>query len=94
MKRYAGYILMLVVLIAADVLLFSRYELVWPFFLMPYVVLLIVYLIVSMRRSEGNALLTAIYMLVVIPVFAGFVMSVAWMIKINFWGELIGSIIK
>ena len=66
----------------------------WPFFLFPYVVIFVLYLrdFGKSHGSEKSLLAFLIHVFVIIPVFAGLIMSIGWMIKINFWGEMIGRI--
>ena len=83
---------LIAVLAAADYFLFREYELVWPFFFMPYGVMLIMYLIFYFKDDERNKFMLAIFIFIIIPVFSGFTMSLAWMAKIDFWGEQIRRI--
>ena len=91
MKKYALFILLIAALIVSDHLLFSGRELVFPYFVFPYILLLILYIVLQLRdHSLGKGML-CLYAFIIIPVFAGFIMAVAWMIKINFFGELFGG---
>ncbi len=92
MKKKAGFILILILLVIVDDLLFMRYELVWPFFWMPYAVLFLIYFFCYVVNKKHTLFMIAVNIIIIIPVFAGFIMSVAWMIKINFWGEIIGGL--
>ena len=87
-------VLAIVLLTIGDYFLFREYELVWPFFWMPYTVIFICFLFSFLRSSDKDIFLFFIYVLVLIPVFAGLIMSLAWMIKINFWGEMLGGLIN
>lgn len=87
-------VLATILLTAGDYFLFREYELVWPFFWMPYTVILICFLFSFLRSSDKDIFLFFVYTLVLIPVFAGLIMSIAWMIKINFWGEMLGGLIN
>lgn len=80
------------VLAMCDYFLFREFELVWPFFWMPYAVMLIIYLAGLKRDACSSAVAVAIHLFVIIPVFAGLVMSLAWMAKIDFWGEQLRGI--
>ena len=97
-KRNPGFIPSCIILIAmlsaCDYFLFREFELVWPFFLFPCVILFALYLRDFLRSSGSAKSLPAfaIHIFVIIPVFAGLIMSIGWMIKINFWGEMIGRI--
>ena len=83
---------LIALLATADYFLFREYELVWPFFFMPYAVMLMMYLILYFKYDERNIFILAIFIFIIIPVFAGLTMSIAWMAKIDFWGEQIRRI--
>ncbi len=93
MRSYSGlffplFVAALVAALAiADYFLFKEYEFVWPFFFMPYAVMLIMYLIFYIKGGKKNKFILAIFTFIIIPVFAGLTMSIAWMAKIDFLGE-------
>ena len=82
------------VLATCDYFLFREYELVWPFFWMPYVVMLIIYSVRLKKSRVRSAGAFVLHVFVIIPVFAGLIMSLAWMAKINFWGEQLGRLFQ
>ncbi|MCR5774981.1 MAG: hypothetical protein K6G42_07850 [Lachnospiraceae bacterium] len=86
--------ILIAVLVVADYFLFRGFELVWPFFWMPYIVMLILYLFSFFRSTHKSRIELAYYSLIYIPVLAGFTMSLAWMLKIRFWSEMLGTIIN
>ncbi len=77
------------VLAVTDYLLFREFELVWPFFVLPYLFFSLLFFIFLYDKEKRELFTTAIYLLVIIPVFAGLTMSIGWMIKIDFVGEMI-----
>ncbi len=91
MRKYIFILLLTAVLVAADYFLFRGYELVFPFFLLPYILVSILYIVRTFRDSRGISAVFIVYLTVIIPVYAGLVMCLAWMLKINFWGELVGG---
>lgn len=80
---------MVILLAVADYFLFREYELVWPFFLLPYLVFLISYIVFCLKPFRSRILFHAVSFFVIIPVLAGLSMSIGWMIKIDFAGEMI-----
>lgn len=91
MKKALGVLLFTLVLVVSDYLLFRGYELVFPFFLLPYILVSLIYLIYTFKTSERFTFESAVCLIVIIPVYAGLVMCLAWTVKINFWGELVGG---
>ncbi len=93
-----------ILMVALDYFLFNDLELVFPFFIMPYTVLALVYgylikkghrdLITGEDYSGSTKLADAFFFLIIIPVFSGLIMSIAWMFKINFFGEVIGGLFR
>ena len=81
--------LLIAVLSLADYLLFREFELVWPFFLFPYLVFSVVFFVSFFRSQDRNLFYAALYLIIIIPVFAGLTMSLGWMLKIDFLGEMI-----
>ncbi len=73
----------------AAYLLFREYELVWPFFLFPYVIFSAFYFFSFFRVDKKDPFNVILYFFVIIPVFAGLTMSIGWMLKIDFIGEMI-----
>ncbi|MBQ8956524.1 MAG: hypothetical protein IJ075_06115 [Lachnospiraceae bacterium] len=89
------YVCILVAVLATcDYFLFREYELVWPFFWMPYAVLFLIFMVNNIKNKSLNKLSFAVYAFVIIPVFSGLTMSLAWMAKINFWGEQAAFLFK
>ncbi len=89
-KHFAVFLLILILLLAvADYFLFREFDFVWPFFLMPYLVFSIFFLVYYFRSKEFGLFTAAVFMLIIIPVFAGLTMSIGWMINIDFFGEMI-----
>ena len=90
-RYFPVFIIILIITLLAiiDYFLFREFELVWPFFFMPYIVMLIMYLIYYFKGYERNKFMLAVYAFIIIPVLAGLTMSLAWMAKIDFWGEQI-----
>lgn len=87
-RHFPFCVIALIILLAvADYFLFREYELVWPFFFMPYGVMLLSYLIHYFKSGTRNKFILAVFVLIIIPVLAGLTMSIGWMIKIDFWGE-------
>ena len=82
----------IMIMAVCDYFLFREYELVWPFFWMPYIVMLIIYVSGLRKRGRVSALSHAVHLFIIMPVFAGLIMSLAWMAKINFWGEQLGGL--
>ena len=104
MKKVTGFILFFAVLVAADYFLFHEYELVFPFFFMPYIVSAVCYAVfvirgrvstVSVNSPYRNSILVHIvYFVILIPVFSGLVMSVAWMFKIRFFRDVFSGLFR
>ncbi len=84
--------ILIVLLSLTDYLLFREVELVWPFFLLPFTVFFILYLIHSIRSKEHDRVHHLYNIFIMIPVLSGLTMSLAWMAKINFWGEQLSSL--
>lgn len=72
--------------------LFREFELVWPFFLLPYIVFSAVSYFLFFRSGKDGLFIIALFQLVIIPVLSGLTMSIGWMIKIDFVGEMIRRI--
>ena len=91
-KRYMPvYICILAAVLAGvDYLLFGGDDYLWPFFWLPYSVYMIIYLRSSVKTKSITRYSFMIYAFILIPVFAGFTMGLAWMANVNFWGEQIG----
>ncbi|MBQ7584590.1 MAG: hypothetical protein IJT24_08255 [Lachnospiraceae bacterium] len=81
--------ILMAALAAADYFLFRYSEHVWPYFVLPYAVFSAVFLVWYLRSKTGNIFLLLLYLLIIIPVFAGLTMSVGWMLNIDFFGEMI-----
>ena len=94
--RYFPLVAVLVILAFSglDYFLFRGHELVWPFFFLPYLFFLILYLIFFFRRRDKDILELLINVFVVFPVVSGLIMSIGWMAKINFWGEFLGRLMN
>ncbi|MCR5237899.1 MAG: hypothetical protein K6E34_11935 [Lachnospiraceae bacterium] len=89
-KQFAVFLIILILLLAvADYFLFREFDFVWPFFLMPYLVFSIFFLVYYFRSKEFGLFTAVVFMLIIIPVFAGLTMSIGWMINIDFFGEMI-----
>ncbi len=84
-----GVCILIALLAVTDYFLFREYELVWPFFLLPYLFFSILFWIEHIRSGHRDFFSIAVFQLVIIPVFAGLTMSLGWMIKIDFLGEMI-----
>ena len=104
MKKVTGFILFFAVLVVADYFLFHGYELVFPFFIMPYAVSAICYAVFVIRGQSdpvsvdspyrNNTLVHIVYFVILIPVFSGLVMSVAWMFKIRFFRDVFSGLFR
>ncbi len=93
-RRYISCIICILVVFLAvmDYFLFREFELVWPFFLLPYIVFSLLYIIFYLRPGSDGLFIQVLFFLVIIPVISGLVMSIGWMIKIDFVGEMIRRI--
>ncbi|MBR1913696.1 MAG: hypothetical protein IJ827_02580 [Lachnospiraceae bacterium] len=104
MKKATGFICFFAALVAADYFLFRGYELVFPFFLMPYAVSAICYAIFVIRGRvsplsedslyKSGILVHFVYFVILLPVFSGLVMSVAWMFKIRFFRDIFNGLFR
>lgn len=83
---------LIIVLAVICHLLFKEIELVWPYFLLPYVVFLVIYIVYSVKNKLSDTAGHIYHVLILIPVLSGLTMSLAWMVKINFWGEQLSSL--
>ena len=90
--------LLLSVMVAAlaiiDYMLFWDFDVVWPFFLLPYLVFSILFLIRYFRAKEKNLFSLFTFLFIIIPVFSGLTMSLGWMIYLDFLGEMLRSIMN
>ena len=90
--------LLLSVMVAAlaviGYMLFWDFDVVWPFFLLPYLVFSILFLIRYFRAKEKNLFSLFTFLLIIIPVFSGLTMSLGWMIYLDFLGEMLRSIMN
>ena len=94
-KKKTVYLCLLIfVLSVADYLLFPDPDFVWPFFLLPYLVFLLVFLVIFFRSSDRSLFRAALYLLIIIPVFAGLTMCLGWMMSIDFFGEMVRRILS
>ncbi len=104
MKKIISFILFFAVLVAADYFLFHGYELVFPFFIMPYAVTALCYTVFVIRGQvspvsddslyKNGILAHAVCFVILIPVFSGLVMSVAWMFKIRFFRDIFSGMFR
>lgn len=90
----ASALIFIALMTAIDYAAFHWWEFVWPFFLLPYIVMLVPYLVTYIRQEDKEVFHLMVMVFVIFPVFAGLIMSLAWMIKINFWGEVLGRLVN
>ncbi|MCR5747159.1 MAG: hypothetical protein K6G03_05585 [Lachnospiraceae bacterium] len=98
MKKSLMFLLFISVLVTVDYFLFHNYELVFPFFILPYVIMCAIYVSMCVKGKRefitGKLNVTdirftdAVYLLIIIPVLSGLVMSIGWMFKINFFRDI------
>ena len=93
-KKAVFLCLLIIVLSVADYLLFPDPEFVWPFFFFPYLVFSVVFLVIFIRSHDRSLFRAALYLLIIIPVFAGLTMSLGWMMSIDFFGEMVRRIMS